>query len=229
MTYMTQAQSGPLNTHRLMMRASGFIFDMDDLLVRSKAIWHEAITALLQDADLPVEQGEKLSYRGLSAADTARLFHETLGAEQNLQAFQRAFVEQLLNVVQRRQVVPLPGAVEALKRASAAGPVAVASGSPLEVIHCILSQIGVIDDIKVVLSSEEVELGKPEPDVFLEAARLLKINPSECVVFEDSVVGVQAAVSAGSPCIAVPSESPDTIQRLTRYTYESLMDLPWSN
>lgn len=200
---------------------------MDDLLVRSKALWREAIDGLLFDAGMPLRKAEQLNYRGLSATDTACLIHQTLSVTQGLEAFKRSFAEHLLRVAESRPPVPLPGAIEALKHASYNGPVAVASGSPLDVIHCILGQLDVIQNVTVLLSSDEVKAGKPKPDVFLEAARILKVDPASCVVFEDSVVGVKASVAAGIPCMAVPSESPEVIRRLTPYTYQSLAELPW--
>jgi HAD superfamily hydrolase (TIGR01509 family) len=227
MLHAFDASNRQTSAQQLLADASGYIFDMDDLLVRSKAIWREAIDGLLMDAGLPVEAVEHLNYRGLSAIDTVRLIHQTLGVTQELEAFQRSFVEHLLRVAERRPAVALPGAIDALRHASKRGPVAVASGSPLELIHCVLGQLAVIDDVTVLLSSDEVEAGKPQPDVFLEAARIMKLDPASCVVFEDSIVGVQAARAAGIPCIAVPSESPKLIRRLTPYTYQSLTDVPW--
>jgi HAD superfamily hydrolase (TIGR01509 family) len=83
-------------------------------------------------------------------------------------------------------------------------PVAVASGSPLEVIHRLLPAVGLAPYFELVVSADEVGRGKPAPDVFLEAARRLGVPPRACVVAEDSCPGVEAAHSASMRCIAVP-------------------------
>lgn len=207
--------------------ASGYIFDLDDLLVRSKAVWHLAVQHLLFDYRLPIEAAGRLNYRGLSASDTVALIRRTFQIDAGPAAFTKAFTGHLLEVVQQRPPVPLTGAADAVRHASERGPVAIASGSPLDVIHRILEQLNLFDLVNVVLSSEEVEAGKPEPDVFLEAARLLDVAPHACVVFEDSVVGVKAAIHASMSCIAVPSEAPREIAGLTPHVYESLAGIAW--
>jgi len=78
---------------------------------------------------------------------------------------------------------------------------ALASSSPLELIRLILDKLDITDHFEVILSGEEVKKGKPEPDIYLEAARRLKSKPSGCIVLEDSQYGVNSAKSAGMTCI----------------------------
>ncbi|MBX2850687.1 MAG: HAD family phosphatase [Phycisphaeraceae bacterium] len=208
-------------------KVSGYIFDMDDLLIRSKSIWRDAIGSLLREYHISIEAADQLHYRGLSAADTAMLIRRQFSIDTDPATFKKAFTAKLLDAVQTHPPIPLPGAVEAIRSASEYGPVAVASGSPLEVIHHVLGQLKLIQHIKVVISSDEVDAGKPEPDVFLEAARLLKASPRSCVVFEDSLVGVQAAVKAGMQCICVPSEQKQRIASMTSQIYQSLAEITW--
>lgn len=81
---------------------------------------------------------------------------------------------------------------------------AVASGSSRAAIEATLAVTGLDAHIPVYVSAEEVARGKPEPDVFLEAARRLGAEPASCVVLEDAVPGVRAAHAAGMRCVAVP-------------------------
>ncbi|MCX5414401.1 HAD family phosphatase [Streptomyces sp. NBC_00059] len=83
-------------------------------------------------------------------------------------------------------------------------PMAVASGSSRAAIEATLAVTGLDAHIPVYVSAEEVAHGKPEPDVFLEAARRLGAEPASCVVLEDAVPGVRAAHAAGMRCVAVP-------------------------
>ncbi len=83
-------------------------------------------------------------------------------------------------------------------------PMAVASGSSREAIEVILGATGLDGSLRTVVSAEEVDRGKPAPDVFLEAARRLGADPFDCVVLEDAAPGAAAAHSAGMRCVAVP-------------------------
>lgn len=206
---------------------AGFIFDMDDLLIESKTIWRRSLTRLLEDVGVPGSSLEAVHYRGLSAADTTDLMLRVFEIESDSNRFYQSFVDRLLSDLREHPLVPHAGAVHAVETASHATPVAVASGSPLAVIHSVLSQLGLDTCVDIVVSAEEVSVGKPDPAIFIEAARRIDVAPQECVVFEDSLVGVQAAVSAGTTCIAVPSEMDDQIKRLTPYVYPALSDLPW--
>ncbi|WP_414167085.1 HAD family hydrolase [Streptoverticillium reticulum] len=92
-----------------------------------------------------------------------------------------------------------------VERLHAAGiPLAVASGSSLRTIGAVLSATGLSVFFPVAVSAEEVPHGKPEPDVFLEAARRLGVAPGRCIVVEDAAPGAEAAHRAGMRCIAVP-------------------------
>lgn len=83
-------------------------------------------------------------------------------------------------------------------------PMAVASGSSHQAITAILTGTGLDAHLRTVLSADEVDHGKPAPDVFLEAARRLGTPPARCVVVEDAAPGAAAADAAGMRCIAVP-------------------------
>jgi len=84
-------------------------------------------------------------------------------------------------------------------------PLAVASGSSLRVIREMLDICGLDGRFLVVVSSEETPRGKPHPDVFLEAARRLRVPAAECLVVEDSPAGVEAALAAGMKVAAIPT------------------------
>ena len=88
--------------------------------------------------------------------------------------------------------------------ASEGVPTAVASGSSPQAIEAILRGTGLAAFLRTVVSADEVERGKPAPDVFLEAARRLGADPAHCVVLEDAAPGAAAAHAAGMRCIAIP-------------------------
>lgn len=82
-------------------------------------------------------------------------------------------------------------------------PVAVASGGYRKIIDLQLKQLGIQEWFRAIVTAEDTERHKPEPDVFLEAASRLGVNPAKCLVYEDADLGVQAAQSAGMDCIDV--------------------------
>src|SRR5438093_691508 len=89
-----------------------------------------------------------------------------------------------------------------LGRASSTGSTAT---SPPEAIEAVVSAAGIADHFRATVSSEEVERGKPAPDVYLEAARRLEVEPVRCAAVEDSGNGIRAAHSAGMRVIAIPN------------------------
>ena len=84
---------------------------------------------------------------------------------------------------------------------------AVASSTSKKIINVLLSKLGIIQEFDVIVSSEEVLHSKPEPDIFLEAAKRLNIKPINCIVIEDSANGVKAAVKAGMKCIGFTNKN----------------------
>lgn len=106
-----------------------------------------------------------------------------------------------------RRIRPMPGARRLIARLKSAGiPQAIASSTPRANLETILPRAGLAIDVYV--AAEDVARGKPSPDVFLKAAERLDVPPERCVVFEDSVAGVEAAHRAGMACVAVTTTWP---------------------
>jgi beta-phosphoglucomutase family hydrolase len=103
----------------------------------------------------------------------------------------------------------LPGAVALLRSLNAHGiKSAIASSAVPENIVVILRGLGIEDCFQAIVHGMEVEEGKPSPQIFLHAAKKLKVKPGNCVVIEDAVAGVAAARSAGMKCVAVSNSHP---------------------
>ena len=99
----------------------------------------------------------------------------------------------------------LPGAREAVDALRRRWPLGLASSSNREIIDLVLDLSGLADAFAATVSSDEVRLGKPAPDVYLEAARRLGVAPGRCVAIEDSSNGLRAAAAAGMAVIAAPN------------------------
>jgi len=102
------------------------------------------------------------------------------------------------------KLIPLPGVVKTIKELKSEGfKLAVGSSGPPENVDLLLSQLKIKAYFDVIITAAEIERGKPEPDVFLIVAKILEINPKNCLVIEDAPVGIEAAKRAGMLSIAL--------------------------
>jgi beta-phosphoglucomutase len=105
----------------------------------------------------------------------------------------------------------LPGVIELLK--TLAGheiKQALASSTPMENLILLTGELGIKGYFQVIVSAEDVSIGKPDPQVFLLAAKRLGVEPENCIVIEDAVTGIAAAKKAGMTCLAVTNTNPGT-------------------
>ena len=203
---------------------SALIFDMDDLLVASAALWRAAEEKLLAAIGARWTEDMAIQYKGMNALDVAATIHRLLRPSLSLEACQRIMRDELIAGFSK-PVHAMPGAVELVQRVHGRWPMAVASGSPRVAIYGALSQLGILERFDEVITSESVPRGKPHPDVFLAAAEALKASPPQCLVFEDSLIGVRAAQAAGMKCFAVPSGNHAAIAELATRVFSSLADI----
>jgi len=143
---------------------------------------------------------------GMSAPEWSRFLHEDAGVPDEPEAINRDVVQLMLEAY-RRELPLLPGAVEAVRRTAGAFPLALASSSNREIFETVLELAGLAQCFHTTVSSEEVERGKPAPDVYLEAARRLGVEPGRCAAVEDSHAGIRSAKSAGMRVMAIPNAS----------------------
>jgi beta-phosphoglucomutase family hydrolase len=112
-------------------------------------------------------------------------------------------------IIVERGLAPLPGVKAFLTRLRAGNiPCAIGSSTPRLNIATALKMLGFEDYFRVIVAAEDVSRGKPDPHVFLFAAQQLAVSPERCVVFEDALVGVEAALAGGMKVVAVATTSP---------------------
>ncbi len=186
------------------MRASGFVFDLDGTMVDNMALHAEAFSTFVSRHGLPpLTHEDRIRFDGKRNRD---IFPDLFGRplpESELQAYIHE-KESLYREISRGRLLPLPGLVRLLDALEASGiPSAIATSAPAENVVHSLHAIGLSARFPRIVRSDEVARGKPAPDVFLAAARLLEVAPSECLAFEDAPMGIVAARAAGMTCIAV--------------------------
>lgn len=178
-----------------MNRTDLVIFDCDGVLVDSEPIsnrvWCQCLRTLGWDLD---DAASHEMFVGRSMADCVRLVEARLGItvpETFVPRFREVSFEAF-----RRELKPIPGVREAIEAIPA--PRCVASSGPHDKIRLNLTITGLIDHFEGrIFSAADVPRGKPHPDLFLHAATSLGTPPTRCVVVEDSVPGVRAAIAAG--------------------------------
>ncbi|WP_274912069.1 HAD family hydrolase [Streptomyces sp. WZ-12] len=181
------------------------IFDLDGTLVDSEPNYFEAGRRVLAGYGVTDFTWEHhLRFIGIGTRETltvlAREYRIDAPVEELLAGKNRAYLE-----LARAGTEVFPQMRELVVRLAGGGhPMAVASGSSRAAIEAVLAGTGLDALLTTVVSAEEVPHGKPAPDVFLEAARRLGVEPAACVVVEDAAPGVLAARRAGMRCIAVP-------------------------
>jgi HAD superfamily hydrolase (TIGR01509 family) len=180
------------------------IFDLDGVLMDSEQRWNAAKEALVREAGGRWREDAPTAMMGMSSHEWSAYLHDELGVRMGPEAISRDVVRRMLDGY-RDELPLLPGAVEAVRALSARWPLGLASSSNREVIDLVLGLAGFGDAFRVALSSEEVERGKPAPDVYLAVADRLALDPTRCVAIEDSSNGLRAAAAAGMAVIAVPN------------------------
>jgi HAD superfamily hydrolase (TIGR01509 family) len=180
------------------------VFDLDGVLIDSEHVWDEVRRRLAEERGGRWHEQASRDMMGMSSPEWSRYMHDVIGLSEPPEEI-NAEVVRRMEAVYRRDVPLLPGAVEAVERLAARRPLGLASSSNRELIDLVLETSGLGGYFKAVVSSEEVPRGKPAPDVFVESARRLGVDPTRCAAVEDSENGIRSARAAGLRVIAIPN------------------------
>lgn len=178
------------------------IFDMDGVIIDSEPIHFEAYKETLKEFGVEADTSGFSCYVGVSNIE----MWEDLKRKYNLKISTKKAIERQMEITfkvfNEMTDDAIPGIRELLNELKAKGVlIALASSSPVAFIEEVLKKLEIRKYFDVVQSGEEVEMGKPAPDIFLKAAKLLEVTPEECVVIEDAEHGANAAKAAGMKCI----------------------------
>ena len=210
------------------MRTAAFLFDMDGTLVDTEAAWTRAIVDLVESRGGRTTFEEVLpGVVGRNWLDIHRALHarfpEIGDTPPEADAIElRAFYAKYAS---DPESVKIPGAIAFFRAAARIAPCAIVSGSPHDDIVAIAGMCGIADDVSLVLGAGEYERGKPDPSGFLRAAEILGVAPRDCVVLEDSSVGVAAGVAAGMRVVAIDRPASPCVRQTFRGQTWTVRDL----
>jgi beta-phosphoglucomutase-like phosphatase (HAD superfamily) len=198
------------------------VFDLDGVLLDTEELWNEARRQIADERGGRWRDDAQRAMMGMSSPEWSRYMHDVLGVPGPPEEIS-AEVVMRLEALYRERLPLVPGALEAVRRIGERWPLAIASSSNRPLIDLFLELTGAGDHFRAAgtemsatrsganqlfratASSEEVERGKPAPDVYLEAARRLGVEPASCAAIEDSENGLRSAAAAGMRVIAIPN------------------------
>jgi HAD superfamily hydrolase (TIGR01509 family) len=180
------------------------VFDLDGVLLDSEEIWDRAREELARERGGRWHDRAQRDMMGMSSTEWSRYMADVIGLPEPPEEINREVVRRLTELY-REELPAIAGAREAVERLAARWPLGLASSSNRELIDLALELLGVEHLFTATVSSEEVARGKPAPDVYLEAARRLGVDPTTAAAVEDSHNGILSAKAAGMRVIAIPN------------------------
>ena len=188
------------------MPLSAVIFDFDGIILDSETAEYESHRLLYERAGAPLTPDDWCHQIGTSAeGDEERWctrLSDLTGVAHDVAAF-KADQHRLFQEVVAHE--PMRGIRELLERLAGAGvPLGIASASSARWVVPAVDRLGLSGRFRTVVTADDVQRGKPAPDVYLEAARRLNARPQTCVAIEDSAPGIAAAAAAGMKTVAIP-------------------------
>lgn len=185
------------------MKFKAVIFDMDGVIIDSEPFYQEVQIDLFHKMGITIPPEEYNTFIGAGMREMWNMIKSSRNLKQPIEELIKLNNSVLLEYFKESAaLVPTPHFTDFLASVLSAGmKTAVASSTAKPIIEVILKKLNLYDFFNNIVSGNEVENGKPAPDIFLETASRLNVIPSDCIVVEDSFNGVKAAKSAGMYCL----------------------------
>ncbi len=200
------------------------IFDMDGVISDTQKLHALIEEKLLKKYGIELDSDEITEkYAGLPDKE----FFEKIFKDYKISVDVEKVINEKWNEmmdIAKNNISPIQGAIELINQLKENGfKLAVASSSPHSFIELVLSELKLKEKFDVIVSTEDVKFGKPNPEIFLLAAKKLRKDPSECVVIEDGINGIIAAKRGGMKCIFLTRKNKD--QQFADLAISSLKEL----
>lgn len=231
---ISTSKSVATSTSSSVSRTKAIIFDLDGLLVNTEPPFLKAIKFVLNEKGIQISDKEYIEtdlQNGSSILEKL-LLKGSIKSKIELDDIKNKIYEKYFDSI-KTELNPMPHALLAIERIKPVFRLAIASSSKKIYIDFILSKLNLTELFEVIISREDVEKVKPNPECLLKAISKLNLSSDECVVIEDSLRGVKAAQSAGIKVIVVPNgltqntnyENAVVLKSLEELTSEMLLTL----
>lgn len=180
------------------------VFDMDGILIDSEVIWGQVRTQFAQERGLRWTENDQLALMGLSASEWSVRMHAMLQLEDCTVRELELEIRRRVAAEFQKQLPVRRGAREAVESLAAHWPLALASGSPRDLVELAMEQTGLRSAFRFMLTGDDVAKGKPDPAIYLSALDQFGITGPEAVGIEDSANGIRALRAAGMWAVAAP-------------------------
>jgi HAD superfamily hydrolase (TIGR01509 family) len=188
------------------MTIAAIVLDLDGVIVDTEELWdRERRQYVAEHGGTWTDQATR-AMQGMSSAEWSAYLVEELGASGDQHQISKDVAAMVVAEIEH-DLPLLPGAVRAVNALAHSYILGLASSANREVIDAVLDGAAITERFATTISSEEVERGKPAPDVYLEAARRMGVDPTTCAAVEDSTNGLRAAHAAGMVVIATPNHA----------------------
>lgn len=190
-----------------MSRIQAVVFDMDGILIDSEVLWRQVREEFAADNGLHWSAEDQESTMGCNTRMWSRIMVERLQLRERLGMDDAAIAREIKGRLLRKYEAHLPereGAIAAVHRAAAKYKVALASGSPNELAEHVMKVTGLDKVFLATMYGDDVALGKPAPDIYLEVLAKIGVRPEHAVGVEDSGNGIRSLKAAGMGIIAAP-------------------------
>ncbi len=186
------------------------IFDMDGIILDSEPFWKEAEIKIFNTLGVPLTEEMCETTTGMRLVDVVKLWHEKYPWDTKSNSFEKVgteIVDSLIALIKQKGVLN-SGVTELLDMfAAKALPMAIASSSDKRIIDAVMRKFDLMKYFKVIHSAEYEEYGKPHPAIYLSTAKMLGVEPEDCLAIEDSFNGVISAIAARMKTAAYPEKT----------------------
>lgn len=180
-----------------------YLFDCDGTIADSMPLHYNAWKAVLADWNCEYPEDVFYSWGGKPVRKIIADLNKIHGLQMPVEEI--ATRKEGLYLAQIPQLRAIPEVLEHIEAEHGRIPLAVVSGSTRDSVHGSLSVLGLLDRFDTIVSADDYKHGKPAPDCYLLAAARLGVAPADCLVFEDTEMGVEAATAAGMASVKVPT------------------------
>lgn len=189
------------------MKIEAVIYDMDGVLINSEPLWREAEIATFENVGLSFTEAMCKETMGMRTHEVILYWYDKLPWEgYTTDQVEKDLLQRVTQLIQEKGMI-MQGVISSLDFFKSKGyKIALASSSNMSLINAVIKKLNITSYFECVHSAENLNYGKPHPEIFINAANDLKVKPTNCLVIEDSFHGLLAAKSALMKTVVVPDE-----------------------